>query len=161
MPDSPTQVVGGTYATEFAPVQHRQPMYSLDNAFSLEEVAAWGDRVARDLEGERPGLLAELKIDGLAISLTYSGGRLTRAATRGDGRTGEDVTLNVRTIATIPAALGGDPATHPGWSRSVARSSSRSLPSRTSTPRRSPPARHRSPTRATPPRDRCARRTLG
>ncbi|WP_454301426.1 NAD-dependent DNA ligase LigA [Salana multivorans] len=113
VPDSPTQVVGGTYATEFAPVQHRQPMYSLDNAFSLEEVAAWGDRVARDLEGERPGLLAELKIDGLAISLTYSGGRLTRAATRGDGRTGEDVTLNVRTIATIPAALGGDPATHP------------------------------------------------
>lgn len=120
-PDSPTQNVGGTFSTEFRAVDHVERMLSLDNAFSPEDVAAWAERVHRDLElpdGGRVGYLTELKIDGLAIALLYerSGdgpARLVRAATRGDGRTGEDVTLNVRTITTIPDVLAGDPATHP------------------------------------------------
>jgi DNA ligase (NAD+) len=120
-PDSPTQNVGGTFSTEFRAVDHVERMLSLDNAFSPEEVAAWAERVHRDLElPDDAGLhyLTELKIDGLAIALLYerSGdgpARLVRAATRGDGRTGEDVTLNVRTIAGIPQTLAGDPATHP------------------------------------------------
>jgi DNA ligase (NAD+) len=115
-PDSPTQVVGGTFSTEFRAVDHVERMLSLDNAFSAEDVAAWAERVHRDLETVPDGglhYLCELKIDGLAIALLYERGRLVRAATRGDGRTGEDVTLNVRTIATIPDVLGGDPATHP------------------------------------------------
>ncbi|NMM16510.1 MAG: NAD-dependent DNA ligase LigA [Cellulomonas sp.] len=115
-PDSPTQVVGGTFSTEFRAVDHVERMLSLDNAFSADDVAAWAERVHRDLETlPASGLhyLCELKIDGLAIALLYEGGRLVRAATRGDGRTGEDVTLNVRTIGTIPDVLAGDPATHP------------------------------------------------
>lgn len=113
-PDSPTQRVGGTFSTEFTAVPHVERMLSLDNAFSREDLQAWADRVHRDLESDAPlHLLTELKIDGLAIALLYEDGRLVRAATRGDGRTGEDVTLNVRTITTIPAVLGGDPATHP------------------------------------------------
>lgn len=108
-PDSPTQVVGGTYATDFATVDHVERMLSLDNAFSAEELAAWAERVERDLDGAGGGLhyLCELKIDGLAIALLYERGRLVRAATRGDGRTGEDVTLNVRTIAGVPHRLAG------------------------------------------------------
>ena len=120
-PDSPTQRVGGTFSTEFRAVDHVERMLSLDNAFSAEDVAAWAERVHRDLElPADAGLryLTELKIDGLAIALLYERtgdgpARLVRAATRGDGRTGEDVTLNVRTITTIPDTLGGDPATHP------------------------------------------------
>ncbi|MBU5423569.1 NAD-dependent DNA ligase LigA [Cellulomonas hominis] len=120
-PDSPTQRVGGTFSTEFRAVDHVERMLSLDNAFSAEDVAAWAERVHRDLELPADAgveYLTELKIDGLAIALLYerSGdgpARLVRAATRGDGRTGEDVTLNVRTIASIPDVLGGDPATHP------------------------------------------------
>ena len=113
-PDSPTQRVGGTFSTEFASVSHVERMLSLDNAFSDEDIASWADRVHRDLEADAQlHYLCELKIDGLAIALLYEKGRLTRAATRGDGRTGEDVTLNVRTISTIPDVLGGDPATHP------------------------------------------------
>ncbi|WP_454051406.1 NAD-dependent DNA ligase LigA [Cellulomonas sp. Marseille-Q8402] len=120
-PDSPTQKVGGTFSTEFRAVDHVERMLSLDNAFSAEDVAAWAERVHRDLETAPDAAvhyLTELKIDGLAIALLYerSGdgpARLVRAATRGDGRTGEDVTLNVRTIAAIPETLGGDPATHP------------------------------------------------
>ena len=113
-PDSPTQRVGGTFSTEFTTVAHVERMLSLDNAFSDEDVAAWAGRVQRDLETDVPlHYLCELKIDGLAIALLYERGRLVRAATRGDGRTGEDVTLNVRTIATIPDVLAGDPATHP------------------------------------------------
>ncbi len=109
-PDSPTQTVGGTFSTEFAPVEHLERMLSLDNAFSAEDVAAWAERVARDLEdaGADVHYLCELKIDGLAIDLVYESGRLVRAATRGDGRTGEDVTLNVRTIRGIPHRLAGD-----------------------------------------------------
>ncbi len=115
-PDSPTQTVGGTFATEFTPVDHVERMLSLDNAFSTEDLRAWADRVLRDLElppDAAVHYLCELKIDGLAVALLYDHGRLVRAATRGDGRTGEDVTLNVRTIATVPGQLGGDPATHP------------------------------------------------
>ncbi|MFE7623621.1 NAD-dependent DNA ligase LigA [Streptomyces sp. NPDC057509] len=107
-PDSPTQKVAGPYRTQFTSVEHREPMLSLDNAFDDEELSAWGERVARDVG--RPGyhFLCELKIDGLAVNLTYENGVLTRAATRGDGRTGEDITPNVRTIADIPHRLKGD-----------------------------------------------------
>jgi DNA ligase (NAD+) len=106
-PDSPTQRVGGTYSTLFTPVPHLEPMLSLDNALSDEELAAWATRTERDA-GEAPGYLCELKVDGTAISLTYERGALTRAATRGDGSTGEDVTLNVRTIRSVPDRLAGD-----------------------------------------------------
>jgi DNA ligase (NAD+) len=105
-PDSPTQKVGGTISTEFTPVTHVERLLSLDNVFSHEEFGAWTERAAK-LGGTGP-YLCELKIDGLAIDLVYERGRLTSAATRGDGRTGEDVTLNVKTIASIPARLTGD-----------------------------------------------------
>ncbi|WP_431775028.1 NAD-dependent DNA ligase LigA [Streptomyces cucumeris] len=107
-PDSPTQKVAGAYETEFTEVQHRERMLSLDNAFDDEELAAWTDRLARELGGITYHYLLELKVDGLAVNLTYERGRLTRAATRGDGRTGEDITPNVRTIAEIPNRLKGD-----------------------------------------------------
>ena len=109
-PDSPTRTVGGAPSATFAPVEHRVPMMSLDNAFSADELTAWGGRLERRLEGlgettGAAGLVTELKIDGLAISLRYERGRFVQAATRGDGRTGEDVTANVRTIDVIPHAL--------------------------------------------------------
>lgn len=107
-PDSPTQKVAGAYATDFASVEHRERMLSLDNAFDDEELSAWADRVARDVNTPDFRYLCELKVDGLAVNLTYENGRLTRAATRGDGRTGEDITPNVRTIAEIPDRLKGD-----------------------------------------------------
>ncbi|WP_406220140.1 NAD-dependent DNA ligase LigA [Streptomyces canus] len=107
-PDSPTQKVAGAYETDFTSVQHRSRMLSLDNAFSDEELAAWAERVAKDVGTTDYHLLCELKVDGLAVNLTYEHGRLTRAATRGDGRTGEDITPNVRTIAEIPDRLTGD-----------------------------------------------------
>ncbi|MDX2392100.1 NAD-dependent DNA ligase LigA [Streptomyces sp. NPDC054904] len=107
-PDSPTQKVAGAYATDFASVEHRERMLSLDNAFDDEELAAWAERVARDANTSDYHYLCELKVDGLAVNLTYENGRLTRAATRGDGRTGEDITPNVRTIAEIPDRLKGD-----------------------------------------------------
>ncbi len=97
-PDSPTQQVGVMGAT-FAPVTHLEPMMSLDNAFSVEEVERWSARVG---EAE---LLCEVKIDGLALDLVYRDRRLVSAATRGDGRVGEDVTANARTIAAIPQVL--------------------------------------------------------
>lgn len=103
-PDSPTQRVGGTFSTDFTPVTHAERMLSLDNAFADEELAAWADRVERDAGGPVP-YLCELKVDGLAINLTYEAGRLVRAATRGDGRTGEDVTANVRSIRDVPGQL--------------------------------------------------------
>ncbi|MGN6634228.1 MAG: NAD-dependent DNA ligase LigA [Oryzihumus sp.] len=106
-PDSPTQQVGGTFSTEFTAVDHLERMMSLDNAFSAEELAAWAARVDRDA-GTAYHLLCELKIDGLAVNLLYERGRLVRAATRGDGRTGEDVTHNVRTIDGVPHVLEGD-----------------------------------------------------
>ncbi|MFF0788771.1 NAD-dependent DNA ligase LigA [Streptomyces spiralis] len=107
-PDSPTQKVAGSYATEFTAVEHRQPMLSLDNTFNDDDLAAWTDRIAKELGDQEYHFLCELKVDGLAVNLTYEHGRLTRAATRGDGRTGEDVTPNVRTIAEIPDRLKGD-----------------------------------------------------
>ncbi|HET9380589.1 MAG TPA: NAD-dependent DNA ligase LigA [Streptomyces sp.] len=107
-PDSPTQKVAGAYETEFTAVEHRQRMLSLDNTFNDEELAAWADRIARELGEQTYHFLCELKVDGLAVNLTYEHGRLTRAATRGDGRTGEDITPNVRTIAEIPERLTGD-----------------------------------------------------
>ncbi len=107
-PDSPTQKVSGAYETEFTAVEHRERMLSLDNAFDDAELAAWADRVAKDVGSPGYHFLCELKVDGLAVNLTYEDGRLTRAATRGDGRTGEDITPNVRTIADIPQRLKGD-----------------------------------------------------
>jgi DNA ligase (NAD+) len=107
-PDSPTQRVGAAPAALFAPVSHRAPMLSLDNAFSIEELRAWGVRVARGLAGATPTFVTELKIDGVACALTYEDGVLTQAATRGDGRTGEDITANVRTLKSIPRRLGVD-----------------------------------------------------
>src|SRR6478736_5851356 len=105
-PDSPTQKVGGAVSTEFTAVDHLQRMESLDNAFSYDELESWHARLARDGVTD-PALLCELKVDGLAINLLYEQGRLVRAATRGDGRTGEDVTPNVRTIDSIPHRLTG------------------------------------------------------
>ncbi|MEW2289083.1 NAD-dependent DNA ligase LigA [Streptomyces sp. NPDC047841] len=107
-PDSPTQKVSGSYETEFTAVEHRERMLSLDNTFNDDDLAAWADRVARELGDQAYHFLCELKVDGLAVNLTYEKGRLTRAATRGDGRTGEDITPNVRTIAEIPDRLNGD-----------------------------------------------------
>ncbi|MEU2868455.1 NAD-dependent DNA ligase LigA [Streptomyces olivoreticuli] len=108
-PDSPTQKVAGAYETEFTAVEHRERMLSLDNAFDDEELAAWADRLAKEIgEGAAYHFLCELKVDGLAVNLTYEQGRLTRAATRGDGRTGEDITPNVRTITEIPDRLRGE-----------------------------------------------------
>ncbi|WP_420827695.1 NAD-dependent DNA ligase LigA [Microlunatus panaciterrae] len=110
-PDSPTQKVGGAPSTTFSPVEHLQRMMSLDNAFSFEELAHWSQRAVREL-GERQitesGYLCELKVDGVALDLVYEQGRLMRAATRGDGRIGEDVTDNARTISTIPERLADD-----------------------------------------------------
>ncbi|MCX5340669.1 NAD-dependent DNA ligase LigA [Streptomyces atratus] len=107
-PDSPTQKVAGPYQTEFTSVEHRERMLSLDNAFDDLELAAWGERIAKDVGTTGYHFLCELKVDGLAVNLTYEHGRLTRAATRGDGRTGEDITPNVRTIAEIPHRLKGE-----------------------------------------------------
>ena len=105
--DSPTQTVGGRAANLFDPVQHAERMLSLDNVFSLDEFAAWAARVERDA-GRRVDYLCELKIDGLAISLRYEHGRLTSAATRGDGVVGEDVTQNIAFIPGIPSRLTGE-----------------------------------------------------
>ncbi len=103
-PDSPTQVVGGGFSTEFTAHDHLERMLSLDNAFDTEALSAWADRVAREV-GTEVHYLAELKIDGLAVNLRYQDGRLVRGLTRGDGRTGEDVTLNLRTLRDIPDRL--------------------------------------------------------
>ena len=106
--DSPTQTVGGDRSDMFEPVEHLERMMSLDNAFGLSEFATWAARIERDL-GEVPAMLCELKIDGLAVDLVYTDGRLTSLATRGDGRVGEDVTYNARFIAAIPKRLTGAP----------------------------------------------------
>jgi len=109
-PDSPTQRVGAAPAELFRPVAHRAPMLSLDNAFSEEELRAWGARVERGLNGATHTFVCELKIDGVACALTYEDGVLTTAATRGDGRTGEDITANVRTLQGVPKRLGVEDA---------------------------------------------------
>ncbi|MBQ1091849.1 NAD-dependent DNA ligase LigA [Streptomyces sp. B93] len=107
-PDSPTQKVAVAYETDLAEVEHRQRMLSLDNVFDDEGLAAWAERVAKDVGTPDYHLLCELKVDGLAVNLTYEDGRLVRAATRGDGRVGEDITPNVMTIGEIPHRLHGD-----------------------------------------------------
>jgi DNA ligase (NAD+) len=104
-PDSPTQTVHGAISTLFTPVEHLERLLSLDNVFTDEDLGGWADRATR-LGGSGP-YLCELKIDGLAIDLVYRDGALVKAATRGDGRTGEDVTPNIRTISSIPARLTG------------------------------------------------------
>ncbi len=106
-PDSPTQNVGGTFSTEFTPVDHLERMLSLDNAFTDSELEAWAERVER-AAGPDHDFVCELKVDGVAINLLYEDGRLTRAATRGNGVTGEDVTHNVRSIRDVPDVLTGE-----------------------------------------------------
>ncbi len=112
-PASPSQVVGAAASSQFAPVRHGVPMLSLDNAFSAEEVTDFVARIRRFLKlpvDEVVAFVGEPKIDGLSASLRYEHGRLVTGATRGDGRTGEDVTANLRTIADIPQTLSGS-----GW----------------------------------------------
>lgn len=106
-PDSPTQRVGAPITLDFETVAHLERMQSLDNAFSMDDLRAWGQRAEKEA-GSVAAYLCELKIDGLAVSLLYENGRLVRGATRGDGRTGEDVTNNIRTIAAVPTRLRGD-----------------------------------------------------
>ncbi len=108
-PASPTQRVGGGFSTDFVAVDHLERMLSLDNAFEAEELREWVLRVQRELDHPTEELqyLCELKIDGLAVNLLYENGHLTRALTRGDGRTGEDITLNMRTLADVPTELTG------------------------------------------------------
>ncbi len=106
-PDSPTQRVGGTPVTELPEVRHEVPLLSLENGYSPEDVDAWLQRVVERLDGRVPDVVCELKIDGLSVSLVYEEGQLVRAATRGDGATGEDVTPNVRTIRALPVELTG------------------------------------------------------
>ena len=107
---SPTGSVGGRAVTDFAPAPHHERMYSLQDVFSLVEVQEWAERMGAEtgVADDELAMTAEVKIDGLAVALTYEDGILTRAATRGDGTTGEDVTGNVRTIASIPLILSGD-----------------------------------------------------
>ena len=104
--DSPTAQVGAPTLTTFAPVTHRAPMTSLDNAMDIDELRAWGERAAKGLDNAKPmQLICELKIDGLAMSIRYENGVLVQAATRGDGKVGEDVTENIKTISVIPKQL--------------------------------------------------------
>ncbi len=107
-PDSPTQKVAGGFATHFTPVTHLERLMSLDNAFTDDELESWASRVDREIGAGRASYLCELKIDGLAVDLVYENGRLVRGATRGDGRTGEDITPNIRTLDDIPDRLAGE-----------------------------------------------------
>jgi len=107
---SPGKTVGGAPSATFAPVQHAIPMTSLDNAMDADELRAWGERVQNSLEGQQVKFVCELKIDGLAMSIRYVDGEMVTAATRGDGRVGEDVTANVRTISVIPQRLADAPS---------------------------------------------------
>ena len=104
-PDSPTLHVGGGFSTQFEQYDHIEKMMSLDNVFDLAELSAWFDRVEKEISN--PQYLCELKVDGLAINLKFENGQLTRALTRGNGTTGEDVTLNVKTIKSLPHSLSG------------------------------------------------------
>ncbi|MFV1991993.1 MAG: NAD-dependent DNA ligase LigA, partial [Acidimicrobiales bacterium] len=107
--ESPTQNVGAIANATFAPVTHRVPMQSLDNAFDHSELRAWQARVDKGLDSSEVAYVCELKFDGLAVSLRYEHGALVQAATRGDGRVGEDVTANVVTIGDVPSQLKGSP----------------------------------------------------
>ena len=106
-PDSPTQRVGGAAAEGFASVQHRVPMLSLDNAYAADEIREFEARLQRALPGETFTYVCEPKVDGLGVALLYEKGRLVRGATRGDGRLGEDITQNLKTVKTIPLRLRG------------------------------------------------------
>ncbi|HTT58848.1 MAG TPA: NAD-dependent DNA ligase LigA, partial [Acidimicrobiales bacterium] len=107
--DSVSRRVGAPVSAAFSPVAHDEPMLSLDNVFGADELTAWGERVAKSLGAEASSIdfAVEPKIDGLALSILYVNGRLVRAATRGDGRVGEDVTQNVLTIKGLPTTLKG------------------------------------------------------
>ncbi|MCR4312380.1 MAG: NAD-dependent DNA ligase LigA, partial [Candidatus Uhrbacteria bacterium] len=100
--DSPTQRVGGVALAKFPKVTHTSPMLSIEDVFSFAEFLEWEKRIEKLLDGKSPGYYAMLKIDGLALSLVYEDGVLVRAATRGDGMVGEDVTANIKTIEAIP-----------------------------------------------------------
>ena len=119
-PDSPTQRVGDRPVTGLTPLEHRVPMLSIDNTYSLDELKKYGDRVAKLLPGEAIEWVVELKVDGVAVSLIYENGRLTHGVTRGNGRVGDDITHNVRTIKDVPLRLLGRSV--PPSSRSAAKS---------------------------------------
>ena len=123
-PDSPSATVGGAVSATFAPVVHRMPMTSLDNAMDGGELTSWGERLVKGLAGETATFVCELKIDGVAMSIRYEHGVLVQAATRGDGRTGEDVTANIKTIGVIPHRLTAPAAS----ARASATSTSTSTP---------------------------------
>ena len=111
--DSPSQRLGGIPSKGFKSINHNIPLLSLDNAFNIDELQAWYSKITKSIDSKdtaikeikKPELICELKIDGNAISLRYENGILTNAATRGDGKTGEDITSNIRTISTIPLRL--------------------------------------------------------
>ena len=103
--DSPTQRVGGKALVKFEKVSHKVPMLSLSDAFSEEELKEWETRIQKLIPGEKMNFFAELKLDGLAVSLEYKKGVFVRGSTRGDGKTGEDVTQNLKTIGSIPLKL--------------------------------------------------------
>ena len=150
-PDSPTQRVGGRPAEGFTSVAHLQPMLSLDNAYNEEEHRAFDERVRKGLAIEQsPSYVAELKIDGLSMALTYEDGKLVRGATRGDGTRGEDVTQNVRTVRAIPLSLRDGP---PG--RIEVRGEVY-LPKKNFERSRKRPAKRFTRIRETPRRGRCA-----
>ena len=184
-PDSPTQRVSGRPAEGFATVAHAEPLLSLDNAYTEDELRAFDERVLKGLSleaGHEVAYLAELKIDGLSIALTYTGGVLVRGVTRGDGVQGEDVTLNVRTIRAIPLRLRGSagapqprgprrglPAQHvvrPHQRRARAQRARRCLPTR-ATPRparcahSTPPWSPRAASACSPTRSWCLREPTG
>ncbi len=107
-PDSPTQRIGDQPVSELQPIEHRIPMLSIDNTYSIEELKKYGERIAKLLPGEAIEWVVELKIDGVAVSIAYENGILARAATRGNGRVGDDITHNVRTLADVPLRLIAD-----------------------------------------------------
>ncbi|HEY1067754.1 MAG TPA: NAD-dependent DNA ligase LigA, partial [Pirellulales bacterium] len=107
-PDSPTQRVGGAPLSEFASVTHRQPMLSIDNTYNEAELREFDARVKKHLEGEPVEYVVEMKVDGVAVCLTYENGLLTLGATRGDGRIGDDITHNIKTIKSVPLRLRTD-----------------------------------------------------
>ncbi len=108
-PDSPTQKVGGAPVASLTPVHHRLPMLSIENTYSVDELLKYGQRIEKMLPGEKVEWVVELKIDGVAVSVTYENGLLTQGAMRGDGRTGDDITHNIRTVIDCPLKLSDKP----------------------------------------------------
>src|SRR5207253_9314077 len=104
-PDSPTQRVGGDVQTVLKPVRHAVPMMSIDNTYSEAEVRAFDERVRKALDGDKPAYVLEPKIDGASVSLRYENGKLVLGATRGRGNLGDDITVNVKTIRSVPLLL--------------------------------------------------------